>query len=193
MIDFARAFRRPFTDLISLVLGFIFSVVPVVNLLALGYHVDCARTAQRKKKDMPRWADFRELLADGVVAFLIALIYLIPALAIVAVAAANSADSGFGFITEGFSAILILIFLLMASYMMPASFVLYADRGNIAAAFDPRLMGVKMLKPGYFMVWLVMTAYFSVLVGLLGIISYAGMALAFFVTGVTAATAFAEV
>ena len=80
MVNYSEAFKRPFQNFGKLLLGLVFSFIPIVNFIATGYGLECARTASKKKFKLPEWENFGKLFVDGLLAVLITLIYfMIPA------------------------------------------------------------------------------------------------------------------
>ena len=69
-----NAIKRPFTDFKKLIIGILLSILPVVNFMALGYQVRCAKTAGK----LPEWNKFGNLFVTGLLAGIIMLIYVLP-------------------------------------------------------------------------------------------------------------------
>ncbi len=74
---FLSAIKRPFTNLLRLVVGAILFLLPILNFFVFGYFVECARSAFKGNPDMPKWR--WKLFIDGLVIFFIALIFYVPA------------------------------------------------------------------------------------------------------------------
>ncbi|MEM4263772.1 MAG: DUF4013 domain-containing protein [Candidatus Woesearchaeota archaeon] len=77
MNHFLFAIKRPFTNLLRLVAGSVLFILPIVNLFAFGYFVECARTAYKGNLDMPKWQ--WKLFIEGLIFLGIALIFYVPA------------------------------------------------------------------------------------------------------------------
>jgi len=77
-MDLKFALQRPFTDIKKLLIGILLSVIPLVNLFSFGYQIECARLTLKKKKNLPEWKNWKELFINGLLYFIIVLIYFIP-------------------------------------------------------------------------------------------------------------------
>jgi len=83
MVDYGNALKRPFTDLVKLVVGIVLSLVPIINFFAWGFMLECTGFGKSKQKDkMPEWKEWPNLLFKGVTAFIVSIIYLLPAIAV---------------------------------------------------------------------------------------------------------------
>src|SRR3989344_4340165 len=97
MPNFEIAIKRPFSDAKKFAKGFLLYVMPFLNIItgifATGYGLECARTAAKKKFSLPEWKNFGALFFDGLTAFVIGIIYALPAiLSILAVILAGGAS-----------------------------------------------------------------------------------------------------
>lgn len=75
-----NAIKRPFTDWSKLLIGIIISIIPIVNFMAMGYQIRCAKTSSQMK--LPKWDKFGQLFVSGVLSAVIILIYALPGLII---------------------------------------------------------------------------------------------------------------
>ena len=80
MVNYNIAFKRHFTDIKKLIIGLIIGIIPIVNFIATGYHLECAKTAMNKKFKLPDWKNFGKLFVNGFLASVITFIYLLPAI-----------------------------------------------------------------------------------------------------------------
>ncbi len=88
MIDFGSAIKKPFTDAKKLVVGILLSFIPIVNWIARGYILECSGLGKNKKSDkMPAWKDTAELFVKGFLSILVGLLYAIPAIIVMVIAA----------------------------------------------------------------------------------------------------------
>jgi hypothetical protein len=53
MVDYTVSIKRPFSDFKKLLIGIVLSIIPIVNFIALGYQLNCAKTAMKKKYEHP--------------------------------------------------------------------------------------------------------------------------------------------
>jgi hypothetical protein len=206
MVDYMRAIKRPFGNLETLVIGVILDIIPVVNLVAFGFQVKCAKTALNNDFKLPVWDDWAKLLISGLLAVIIALIYAIPGLVVMVatfgvtfISILGGAQSGsdnvlaLAFGSMGIGMLVAVALLILAFYFVPAAIIGYAKNDDFGAAFKFKEVMSKALRVDYLVVWLLMAAYMAVLSMVLSIIPVVGPAFASFITGVTSMTAYAEV
>ena len=78
MVDYQSAFEKPFTDIKKLLIGILFSIVPIINFFARGFILECSGLGKTKpSKKMPEWKDFGSLFVKGLLYFIITIIYLV--------------------------------------------------------------------------------------------------------------------
>ncbi len=78
-MDYLEYAKFPFNDrewLKKTLLGCIFMIIPIVNILVLGYFVECIRLGIQGKTILPEWADWELYLRQGLMAVLIFVAYL---------------------------------------------------------------------------------------------------------------------
>lgn len=107
MVNYEESLKKPFTDLVKLIIGIILSVIPIVNWIAQGFIIECSGVGKNKpSKNMPEWKDMLDYLVKGLLSQIIALIYAIPAIIVLVIAfgfAIGSLVSTFtGILPEGF-------------------------------------------------------------------------------------------
>ncbi|MDI6710167.1 MAG: DUF4013 domain-containing protein [Bacillota bacterium] len=141
-----RAFKMPFAfrGLGRLVLGAVLGVVPVVNLVSLGYAAEVMERGVRGQSDLPSWSEPGAKFARGLGWMLVIVAYLgIPALVTTfgglwgTVAATTSASGLNPFALAGLGGNLLwAVGLAMAlGFVLPMALAHYAATGDIAAAF----------------------------------------------------------
>ena len=81
MVDIIRAIKRPFTDFPKLIVASVLNIFPIINFFSVGYSLNCAKTAMKKDYKLPEWADWGNLWVKGLLYFILAQIYLLPATA----------------------------------------------------------------------------------------------------------------
>jgi len=81
-MNYEEAIKKPFTDLKKLLIGIVFSIMPIVNLVALGYAVDTSGLGKSKGKGLPKWDDLSHFFFIGLKAAIVHLIYLLPVILI---------------------------------------------------------------------------------------------------------------
>ena len=79
-MNFKSLAMYPFQDkdwVKKTLMGCIISIVPVLNILVLGYFLKCIQIGMSRRQVLPEWEDWADHIRDGFMAFLIALIYLL--------------------------------------------------------------------------------------------------------------------
>ena len=83
MVDYEQAFKKPFTDVVKLIIGIVLTFIPIVNWIAKGFAIESSGLGKTKKfSKMPEWKDWWHLFLRGLVASIIELIYAIPGILI---------------------------------------------------------------------------------------------------------------
>ncbi|MBS3119943.1 DUF4013 domain-containing protein [Candidatus Woesearchaeota archaeon] len=189
-VDYQLAFKRPFADAKTFIIGFVVAMIPIVNLFAEGYFLECAR--KPRYKNLPEWKDWGKLFVDGLLAFIITLIYFIP-VGIIAFATLGSAIAAIllGGVTDvsAFAALrpalLIAVLLALITYYVSFSAVIsFAQQGKFSAAFAFGRVFRKALTADYFLAWLLVIAVSVILYAGLSFIPVVGGAVAAFYVGV---------
>ena len=83
MVNYGQALKRPFTNIGRLVILFILYLIPIVNFIAFGYFLECAKIAKEKK--LPELKNYGSLFVRGLLSLIIGLIYFLPALIIMVI------------------------------------------------------------------------------------------------------------
>ncbi|HZK43120.1 MAG TPA: DUF4013 domain-containing protein [Syntrophomonadaceae bacterium] len=79
-MDWYYYIRFPFNDrewFKKLGIGCIIFLVPIVNILALGYFVQCIKLGASGHRILPFWDDWEGLLRDGIMTIIILLAYMV--------------------------------------------------------------------------------------------------------------------
>ncbi len=183
MVKHWDSLKRPFSDWKKLGIGFLVSIVPIVNLMMTGYGLKCAQSAAKKKiKGLPEWEKFWELFVKGLVVMIIGLIYVLPALLLFLIGAFNgisqlggfdtlldALDGGDDAITLYYGSLLLMawpwflagfILLLFLLYLTPMATMNYAMKGKFRAAFDFRQVLRKTFTSKLFLAVLFMIGVF---------------------------------
>lgn len=81
-MDWEQVFKFPLQDpdwLKKILIGCLISMVPVLNILSLGYFMECITRGAKGRSTLPEWDNWREHLQQGLMALLITACYgLIP-------------------------------------------------------------------------------------------------------------------
>lgn len=207
MVNYGIAFKRPFTDVKKLVIGIVLQLIPIVNFLAFGYQLKCAKTAMEKKFELPEWGDWVNLFVKGLLAIIIAIIYMLPAIIVILIMlgipvlgllsqgniAGLTKNLGEIFTSMLGGIILGGLLLLVALYILPAAIMLFVKNNySFGSAFKFGEIFGRIFKSDYFIVWIVTMFYSVILMLILSIIPLLGGAISGFITEVTSMTLFGE-
>lgn len=194
MVDYTEAIKRPFSDFKKLLIGWLFSVLPIVNLVAFGYHLECGR----KPGKLPEWKNYGELFIRGLLSVVIWLIYGIPVMivfffvvgrALFDIVNLNEFNPEV-FLSEliktiGTSMIIIILIGALVAYVGYFAIIRYAMSYKFKEAFDFSNIFKGAFTKEYFFGWLVAIIY-STILGFIGtLIPFIGSAITGFISGVT--------
>lgn len=180
MAEYKQSFKRPFTDGRKFLVGCILYMIPIVNVItsffALGYVLRCARRAMVNDYRLPEWDDWGEMFVKGILATVISIIYMLPALVLGYLFGGKEllismATMDF---TSGFNAQLIipLVFMLLASYIIPYAILSFVDVGRFESAFKILKIAEKAFTLRYFAPWLAAFVYGSILFSVAYILNF---------------------
>jgi hypothetical protein len=156
-MNLAKAFQYPFEDKewpTKVGLGALITIVPILNFAILGYTLEIMRRVEKNDpQPLPGWDDLGKKLLDGLMLFLVGLVYALPVILLVglplaimvipAVLAANSgsqdlintAATAGGFVELCLSC-LFVIYGLGLSVIFPAIYIEYIHKGTFGACFN---------------------------------------------------------
>ncbi|MBU1245689.1 MAG: DUF4013 domain-containing protein [Nanoarchaeota archaeon] len=200
MTKYGEAFKRPFTDVVKLLIGILLSIVPIVNFISSGYQLECAKTANKNKFKLPDWKNWGNLFVRGLLAMIIGIIYMLPALILFTIGIGTAFLTGF-FTEDVFSMIATsgpvilsgLVLLIIAAYISPMALTNYAMTYKFSAGFDFKKIFKKSFTGKYSLAWLFVIIYAFIVSYILGFIPYVGSAIASFILGVTMLTLFGSI
>lgn len=199
--NFENAVRKPFTDLTNLLIGAVLSIFPILNWFAKGFIIECSGLGKHKDlARMPEWeGDFGGYFFRGFLAKLIALIYMIPGIAVLIIGLWPSITS-FLKIPEWRNVVELApmlsagaILLILGIYVKPMAVLSYLKSGRFLEAFSLRKVFGKAFSINYFIVWVAVLVVFFVLVTVLLWIPVIGVGAALFISGVIGYSLFGEV
>ncbi|MFH1065950.1 MAG: DUF4013 domain-containing protein [Nanoarchaeota archaeon] len=206
-MDFETNFKKPFTDVKKLLIGIVFSILPIINFFAMGYMLETAKRTMKKDPSLPEWTGWGNLFVKGLLSIVIEAIYFIPA-AIVSMVIlwptmvsampmmmagqvpnfgemiANLGSMAFGLILAGLLA-------LFAAYVAPSAIFHYINSG-FNEAFNFGSVFKKAFSANYGMAWILFIVYSMLLGSLLRFIPYVGSGAATFIAGITGYSLIAE-
>jgi hypothetical protein len=153
-MDYGKAFSYVFEDkdwIKKVLIGAVVAIVPIVNFALFGYLLEVTRRViQGETALLPEWDQFGEFFKKGFMAFVVYLVYLLPAIVLricsaatqigVAVAGDNLDSSTYatlstvsGFAVLCFSCVALILTIAGILLVLPAMGVL-ADTGQLGAA-----------------------------------------------------------
>jgi len=162
MIDLEKAARFPTADSDwkrKVLIGGLLNIVPIINFLAIGYaYVVFRKALERGSIDLPEWEDWAKLFLQGLMLFVIALIYNIASLIL--------------FLIHPMIGLLAAI---AVALVFPAAMAQYAVKENFADAFQLKLIWdrIQQNKSDYILAWLIMVGVLIVLM-IIGMIPVLG-------------------
>ena len=201
--------KRPFTNFKRLIAGFLWNILPIVNFVALGYALRCGKLSMKNNFEMPAWNKKGELFTNGLLAFLISIIYMLPFIIVMFLGfmpVFRNVD--FTRLQEQtylldlmkqvviynlVLVILVSILFLLAIYIMPSAIMNFITKNNFNAAFEFLTVFRKAFTSKYFVTALLMSIYGFALYFLLGFIPLVGRILATFLIYVTSYSAYGAI
>ena len=205
-MSFSDAFKRPFQDFKTLIIGIVIMLIPIVNFIGIGYLLKCASSGIRRDYRMPKWEGWLDLFVKGIVATVISIIYMIPAIVIILLVGMSAWSNLSGMMGTGLNMAAVmsllgtaapgllvgLIVCLIGLFIGSAAIVRYVEKGTFAAAFELGAIVKKAFTGTFFAAWFVGGIYWIILTAILGMIPWIGSAIATFIGGVTWITLIAE-
>ena len=219
MVDYNLSFRKPFSDIRKLIIGIVVNIIPIVNLISYGYTLESSDIKKGEQTDkMEEWEDFGGFFVKGLLAFIISLIYGIPALIVGIIAFAVALGPLFGqlvlmdpqrvqtmnpeeffpmFVPYLLAAlplvILFAILILIATYIAPVGVLRYIKTDTFYEAFNFKEITRYIFTGDYILAWLLVLVLNIALVGILSNIPFVGTAIASFITGIIGFSLYAGV
>jgi len=81
MVNYEEAIKKPFTDIVKLIIGIVLSIIPIINWIAKGFMIESSGLGKTKpSKKMPEWENWGHLFIKGLASDIILLIYALPAI-----------------------------------------------------------------------------------------------------------------
>jgi len=200
-MDYASAFKKPFTDIKKLIIGILLSIVPIVNFFATGFMMETAKMEMKKKKMLPEWTAWGDLFVKGILAFVISILYALPMIIIGAFVAwpllkgaISSGVTPMAFGTGmGGGIVAVLLLGLLIAYIAPSALLHYVKDGKFGAAFQFGSVFKKAFKKEYFFAWAIAMLYSLIIGFILSYIPFIGSAASGFIAGVTMFSLLGEV
>lgn len=136
-MNFRSLVMYPFQDkdwVKKLLMGCVISIVPVLNVLVLGYFLKCIQIGISRRPILPEWEEWADHVRDGFMAFLIALIYLLIPILL-----------AFPLISIPVLGVFLLaIVVLLMGMLVPLAWAAYSESKNFVNAFRIKDIIIKL-------------------------------------------------
>lgn len=204
-IDYGKAIERPFTNVKRLVIGILLSIIPIVSFITIGYFLNCARTAMKNDYTLPEWKEILNLFVKGILAIIIIMIYMLPALILFIIGIITLFVGGVTSLltdpTQLIPSLLLsapifivaLILFIIAGYIGASALVNYSIDFKFKDAFKLKKVMKKAFTGKYFVVWILMLLYTIIISLIFGYVPMIGRAISGFIVGVTFYTAIGRI
>ncbi|MFH0970665.1 MAG: DUF4013 domain-containing protein [Candidatus Diapherotrites archaeon] len=191
MVDFVEAVKRPLrADPVTIVLGVLFAIFPPTRPLLHGLGIELSRRTFHQNDRMPMFDDFVDSFLSGLIVFVIAILFFLPALLVLLFGAAASLPlimeiirniplnigasvQGVMFLAIGGAIIgsIALFLFIIAAIMLPVGVQLYAHDKRVSSAFSFEKILRVVGTAKYWISWILMIGYGIVLVGIVTLLS----------------------
>lgn len=198
--NFKKAIIRPFTNLKILIYVILLSIIPIVNFISIGYLIKCAKTASKKKYELPKLEKYGDLWGNGIVASILAGIFVLVLMAFVLIILMPFSNyleevSIFKFFSTSllwgkfdyslkFSLAIYIIPSLIATYFATSALINYSLKETYEAFFDFKTIFKKALTLRYLIPWIIITIYTLLISYVLQFIPYIGKAITLAIGGI---------
>ena len=145
-MDIEEEIKFPTKDsewIVKVLIGGILGIIPIINFIEYGYILKVMKGAIEGNPGMPKWEDWGNLFINGLIGFVIWLIYLIIPILIVSVSAGGIMIAAFsgnmnlmaGMVAGAIGAILIgLLLALVLGFLVPMALAMYTKENSFGAA-----------------------------------------------------------
>lgn len=204
MVDYVESVKRPFTDIGKLVLGIVISIIPIVNFMFSGYLLNVAKSAMKKDMDLPKWENWGTLFVEGLLAFVIGIIYMLPVVVILGGLLLVGGLSVPGLIAGGMLGmagvmaglgmyiVVLVIIALVLGFLSTVALLTYAETRDFSSAFAFRDIIKKAFTGTYIVGFIITMVIVGVIAFIIGLIPFIGQFLSTFIVGTIAYTALAQ-
>ena len=182
-MEIGKAFTFIFQDkrwFTKLLLGWLVSIVPILNFAWAGYLVKTLRNVEQNLAEpLAEWDDFGEKFVQGFYLFLAGLVYSLPALLIASFTVFPALLTSGGewndtigtimAVTGSVVGCLLLIYVLALTIFFPAMYINLARKGSLGSCFQiGEFFRIMSRNAGnYFLAWL-MSIVWAVVIGVVG-------------------------
>jgi hypothetical protein len=80
MADIVKALKRPFSEVNKFLIGTLLGMIPIVNLIVIGYTLICTGFTKEKveRDSLPEWRNYGDLFVKGLTSVIIGIILFLP-------------------------------------------------------------------------------------------------------------------
>lgn len=173
-MDIEKAIKFPFSapdGLVKLIIGAVLNLIPIVNLLSMGYLIQLMNGVIQGREEMPAWEDWGDKFVKGLLAAVISFIYFFIPMMVMMI------GGGMAFLKAEFSlmAILGLLLILAAWFILPMALAHYAASGNFSDAFSfSSILGLISTNLGAYLGVYVLSIVLFFVLGIIGMIPILG-------------------
>lgn len=193
---------------VKVLIGGLISIIPIVNLIALGYYLKTMKRTIRETPGMPPWKHLGSLFVKGLGSVVIALVYmLVPIIVATGAAVVWGLGAASGLFLSPwviFAETSLVLGLLLAGvlavifgFFLPMALATYADTGRLGSAFHfrPVLNRIRSVSHDYLVTYLVVVVL-SIALSVVSMVPVVGWIVALFggfYVGIVAANMFGRV
>jgi len=206
MVNYTLAIKRPFTDFKKLLLGILFSLIPIVNFIAVGYQLECGKTSMKKVLTLPNWKNnIWNYFLNGIKSIIILIVYSIPVLIVLAISigvnipsfikslSTTGAPNISTLLSFGSGIFIAIILAAIIAYIAPMAVLNFINNWTFNDAFKFKEVFRKVLTKKYFLAWIITIGY-GILIGTVGsLIPFVGATISGFIAAITQYTILGEV
>ncbi len=163
MVEYFKSIKLPFSDFNKLAIGAVLYMIPLVNLItgmfATGYILETGKNAMKKKFTMPGWHHWGKLFVNGLLAAIIALIYLIPAMILMFIGLGSRIITG---AESGIITSIVVVGIIIGAftfYILPNSLMQFVYHEHFSAAFELKEIFKKSFTGKYLGAWIIAVLY----------------------------------
>ena len=188
-MDVGQSFRYVFDDkkwVSKLLIGLLVSIVPILNFAWNGYLVRLLnRVSAREEEPLPEWDEFGDKWVKGLILFVVGLIYAIPVVILVIIAAMGGVAVGtstgdvqdiVGGIFAGVGILftcLISLYLLGLTFYMPAVYIHFSRKEDFGACFEiGKIIDLIRENIGEYLTAWVVTVLFGLVLGVVAAVLF---------------------
>ena len=176
-MDIIEEIKFPLNDsewVKKVLIGGVLGIIPIINLIVLGYYLKVLEGGFESRSEMPEWDDWGGFLINGLIVLAIGLVYMIIPVVVIFISAggivltALSGDTiiGAAGIAAAIGGSLIgVILMLLFGFLVPMALAMYVKEDLLGAAFKFKeiLSRIKSVLGDYIVVYIVVMILWFIL------------------------------